>query len=70
MVQGLAQQHGQDYFTDFAPVCRIESQLLPLAIAASQDWPVQAMDLQTVYLKGTLNEELYTKQAPGCERWA
>ena len=44
-VQGWAQQHGVDCFTTFAPVCRISSQRMLLAIAASHGWPVVAMDV-------------------------
>ena len=67
MVQGWAQQHGLDCFTTFAPVCRVESQHLLLAIAASRDWRVLAMDVQTAFLNEKLEEEVYTKQAPGFE---
>ena len=67
VVQGWAQQHGLDCFTTFAPVCRIESQRLLLAIAASRDWRVLAMDVQTAFLNGKLEEDVYTKQAPGFE---
>lgn len=68
VVQGWAQQHGIDCFTTFAPVCRISSQRLLLAIAASHGWPVVAMDVQTAFLNGTLSEDVYTKQAPGFEK--
>ena len=64
MVQGWAQQHGLDCFTTLAPVCRIESQHLLLAIAASKDWPVSAMNVQTSFLNGKLEEDVFTKQAP------
>eukprot|EP00752_Nemacystus_decipiens_P017171 g15384.t1 len=68
VVQGWAQQHGIDCFTTFAPVCRIGSQRLLLAIAAAQGWPVIAMDVQTAFLNGTLSEDVYTYQAPGFEK--
>ena len=45
VVPGWSQQHGLDCFTNFAPVCRIESQRLLLAIAASRDWRLLAMDV-------------------------
>ena len=68
VVQGWAQQHGIDCFTTFAPVCRLSSQRLLLAIAASRDWPVIAMDVQTAFLNGKLQENVYTKQEPGFEK--
>ncbi len=68
VVQGWGQQHGIDCFTTFAPVCRIGSQRLLLAIAASKGWPVIAMDVQTAFLNGKLSEDVYTHQAPGFEK--
>ena len=68
VVQGWAQQHGIDFFTAFAPVCRVSSQRMLLAIAASHGWPGVAMDVQTASLNGTLLEHVYTKQAPGFEK--
>ena len=68
VVQGWAQQHGIDCFTTFAPVCRIGSQRLLLAIAAAHGWLVLAMDVQTAFLNGTLSEDVYTYQAPGFEK--
>ena len=68
VVQGWAHQHGIDCFTTFAPVCRISSQRMLLAIAASYGWPVVAMNVQTAFLNGALSENLYTKQAPGFEK--
>ncbi|CAB1109566.1 unnamed protein product [Ectocarpus sp. CCAP 1310/34] len=68
VVQGWAQQHGIDCFTTFAPVCKIGSQRLLLAIAAAQGWPVIAMDVQTAFLNGKLSEDVYTYQAPGFEK--
>lgn len=68
MIQGWAQQHGIDCFSTYAPVCRIGSQRLLLAIAASRDWPVLAMDVQTAFLNGRLQENIYTKHAPGFEK--
>ena len=68
VVQGWAQQHGIDCFTTFAPVCRIDSQRLLLAIAAAQGWRVIAMDVQTAFLNGVLSETVYTFQAPGFEK--
>ena len=67
VVQGWAQQHGLDCFTTFAPVCRIASQRLLLAVAPSRDWRVLAMDVQTAFLNGKLEEDVYTKQTPGFE---
>eukprot|EP00903_Cladosiphon_okamuranus_P012044 g11309.t1 len=68
VVQGWAQRHGIDCFTTFAPVCRIGSQRLLLAIAAAHGWLVLAMDVQTAFLNGILSEDVYTDKAPGFEQ--
>ena len=65
VVQDWAQQHGPDCFTTFAPIFRIESLRLLLAIAASRGWRVLAMHVQTAFLNGKLEEGRL--QAPGFE---
>ncbi|CAM9465176.1 unnamed protein product [Sphacelaria rigidula] len=65
---GWSQRHGIDCGSTFAPVCRIESQRLLLAIAAANGWSVSAMDFSTVFLNGKLEEEVYIRQAPGFEK--
>ncbi|CAM9284251.1 unnamed protein product, partial [Sphacelaria rigidula] len=67
VVQGWAQRHGLDCGSTFAPVCRLESQRLLLAIATAKNWPILALDIQTAFLNGKLQETVFCKQAPGFE---
>ncbi|CAM9483573.1 unnamed protein product, partial [Ascophyllum nodosum] len=64
---GWSQRHGIDCGSTFAPVCRIESQRLLLAIAAAHGWSVAAMDISTAFLIGKLSKKVYMRQAPGFE---
>ena len=67
VVQGWAQRHGFDCGSTFAPVCRLESQRILLAIATAKNWPVLALDVQTAFLNGKLQETVFCKQPPGFE---
>ncbi|CAM9204341.1 unnamed protein product [Sphacelaria rigidula] len=64
VVQEWAQRHGLDCGSTFAPVCRLESQRLLLAIATVKNWPILALDVQTAFLNGKLQETVFCKQAP------
>ncbi|CAM9668704.1 unnamed protein product, partial [Sphacelaria rigidula] len=67
VVQGWSQRHGLDCGSTFAPDCRLESQRLLLAIATATNWPVFALDVQTAFLNGKLQETVFCKQPPGFE---
>ena len=45
--QGFSQVAGTDFGSTYAPVCRIPSVRIVLAIAASHDWNVIQLDVQT-----------------------
>ena len=62
-----AQRHGVDYEEVFAPVARLETVRLILALAASGKWEVHHMDVKSAFLNGELQEEVYVKQPPGFE---
>jgi hypothetical protein len=54
-----------DFDEVFAPIARIESVQLLLALAAQEGWPVHHMDVKSVFLNGELVEEVYVRQPPG-----
>ena len=54
-----------DFDEVFAPVARIESVRLLLAITAQEGWPVHHMDVMSAFLNGELQEEVYVRQPPG-----
>lgn len=59
------QKHGVDYDEVFAPVARLESIRLLLALAARAGWTVHHMDVKPAFLNGELEEEVYVAQPPG-----
>ena len=51
-----------DYTDTFAPVAKMDSIRLVLAIAASKGWEVHHMDVKSAFLHGDIHEEIYTHQ--------
>ena len=65
VAKGYVQQHGIDYYEVFAPVARLESVRVLLALAANAGWAVHHMDVKSAFLNGELQEEVYVQQPPG-----
>ncbi|KAF0931476.1 hypothetical protein E2562_004599 [Oryza meyeriana var. granulata] len=65
VAKGYVQQPGVDFDEVFAPMARIESVRLLLALAAQEGWPVHHMDVKSAFLNGELIEEVYVRQPPG-----
>jgi hypothetical protein len=53
-----------DFEEVFAPVARIETVRLLIAIAVQRGWPVHHMDVKSAFLNGELREEVYVQQPP------
>ncbi|KAH9307272.1 hypothetical protein KI387_035183, partial [Taxus chinensis] len=54
-----------NYSETFAPVAKMDSIRLVLAIFESQGWPVYQMDVKSAFLHGDLQEEIYMEQPAG-----
>src|SRR6266540_3108322 len=65
VAKGYAQRQGVDFDEVFAPVARMETVRLLLALAAHSGWRVHHMDVKTAFLNGDLAEEVYVHQPPG-----
>ena len=65
VVRGFTQVYSMDYFDTFAPVAKMASLRLLLAIAATEDLEIQQMDFIAAFLAGDLKEEIYMKQPEG-----
>ncbi|GJV81387.1 retrovirus-related pol polyprotein from transposon TNT 1-94 [Tanacetum coccineum] len=65
VAQGYNQQEGIDYDETYAPVARLESIRILIAIACVNDFKLYQMDVKSTFLNGFINEEVYIAQPPG-----
>nr|GEX85390.1 hypothetical protein [Tanacetum cinerariifolium] len=65
VAQGYTQEEGIDYEEVFAPVARIDAIRLFLAYTSFMGFIVYQMDVKSVFLYGTIDEEVYVMQPPG-----
>nr|GFA34220.1 putative reverse transcriptase, RNA-dependent DNA polymerase [Tanacetum cinerariifolium] len=65
VAQGHTQEEGIDYDEVFAPVAKIKAIRLFLAYASFMGFIVYQMDVKSVFLYGTIDEEVYVMQPPG-----
>ena len=65
MAKGFKQREGVDYFDTYAPVVRITSIRLLLALASIYKLIVHQMDAKTAFLNGDLDEKVYMEQPEG-----
>ena len=68
VVGGWGQVPGKGYGNTYAPVCRLQSVRMVLAIAAEMDWVVVKLDVKTAFLYADIEEEVFVEAAPGFER--
>ena len=54
VIQGFRQKPGIDYFDTYAPVARISTIILLIALAAIHNLVVHQMDVKTAFLNGEL----------------
>ena len=59
VAKGYSQVHGIDYNETFAPVAKMDSIRLALAIAALEQWEVHHMDVKCYFLNGYITEYIY-----------
>lgn len=67
VAKGFLQKEGLDYHDVFAPVARIETIRLVVAIASSKGWTLHQLDVKSAFLNGPIEEEIYVNQPPGLE---
>ena len=62
VAKGYSHLHGIEYNETFAPMAKMDSIRLALAIAASKQWEVHHMDVKCAFLNGDLNEKIYMQK--------
>ncbi|GKF06539.1 putative ribonuclease H-like domain-containing protein, partial [Tanacetum coccineum] len=67
VTQGYTQEEGIDYDEVFAPVARIEAIRMFLAYASFKDFVMYQMDMNSAFLYGKIEEEVYVCQPSGFE---
>nr|GEU29655.1 hypothetical protein [Tanacetum cinerariifolium] len=65
VVRGYRQEEGLDFEESFASVARMEAIRIFLAYAAHKSFTVFQMDVKTVFLHGSLKEDVYVCQPEG-----
>ncbi|CAN0134809.1 unnamed protein product [Discosporangium mesarthrocarpum] len=68
VAQGFSQIPGVDYFATFAPVARMNSVRLLLALVAEYNLDLVHLDVKTAFLQSELKEEIYVRQPRGFEK--
>ena len=65
VAKGYVQRHGVDYDEVFAPVARIETIRLIIALAGTHGWEIHHLDVKTAFLHGELKEDVFVTQPEG-----
>ncbi|GKB72644.1 zinc finger, CCHC-type containing protein [Tanacetum coccineum] len=65
VIQGFKQKLGIDYFDTYAPVARISTIRLLIAMTSIHNLIIHQMDVKTAFLNGDLDEEVYMNQPQG-----
>jgi hypothetical protein len=65
VAKGYSQQHGIDFTEVFAPVARMDTVRMIVALAACRGWDIFQLDVKSAFLHGELREDVYVHQPEG-----
>jgi len=65
VAKGFMQKEGIDYSEIFAPVARLETVRMIVALATWKNWKLWHLDVKSAFLNGPLEEEVFVVQPPG-----
>jgi hypothetical protein len=65
VAHGFSQKEGIDYDETFAPVARYTSIRTIISLTSVLGWKLHQMDVNTAFLNGQVEEELYIEQPEG-----
>jgi len=67
VIRGFEQQAGVDFNETFAPVAKLPSLRMMLALAAVHDWEIEQMDVVTAFLNPKVDGDIYMALPQGIE---
>jgi hypothetical protein len=67
VAQGFCQKEGIDYEETFAPVAHLEAIRILLAFAALKGFKLYQMDVNSTFLNGYIEKDVYVRQSPSFE---
>ncbi|CAI7866247.1 unnamed protein product, partial [Closterium sp. NIES-54] len=65
VARGFSQPQGVDYFHTFSPILKMTTLGVLLHVAAQRDNKLHSLDFSTVFLQGSLHEEILLRRPPG-----
>ncbi|CAI7857132.1 unnamed protein product [Closterium sp. NIES-54] len=65
VARGFSQREGVDYFQAFSPTPKMTTLRVLLYVAAQRDYELHSLDFSTVFLQGSLHEEIWLRRQPG-----
>ena len=68
VAQGFTQRPGVDFDETYAPVMTTTTMRTLLSIGASKGWIIEMDDVNTAYLNGKIDKEIYIRQLRGFEQ--